>query len=88
MHIISTVALSIVLLSSLPAASATPTSPSSTPSSTQTAPRLAAQRSCFMSFKGLERQMCEAYREKKSCFMAFRSKDDRGWCEHLRDGKS
>lgn len=41
-----------------------------------------------MSFKGLERQMCEAYREKKSCFMAFRSKDDRGWCEHLRDGKS
>lgn len=44
--------------------------------------------SCFMTYDGPTRQFCEAYREGKSCFMAFRNRSDQGWCEHLKERKS
>lgn len=51
-------------------------------------PGQSSGRSCFMSYEGRDRQMCEAYREGKSCFMAFRSERDQGWCKHLKERKS
>ena len=45
------------------------------------------ERSCFMALDGVERQLCEAYKENKSCFMALDGAD-RGWCQALKEGKS
>ncbi len=47
-----------------------------------------SERSCFMSnLDGVDRQLCEAYKEDKSCFMALDGAD-RGWCEVLKEEKS
>ncbi|OGR95887.1 MAG: hypothetical protein A2016_10935, partial [Elusimicrobia bacterium GWF2_62_30] len=45
------------------------------------------ERSCFMALDGVDRQLCETYKEDKSCFMALDGAD-RGWCQVMKEGKS
>ncbi|MBD2680807.1 MULTISPECIES: hypothetical protein [Nostoc] len=47
-----------------------------------------SNRSCFIEFDGLERQMCQVAREGKSCFIAMESGLPQQLCEAYREGKS
>lgn len=46
------------------------------------------KKSCFITFNGPDRDFCQAYVEKRSCFMSFNDAENRGWCQYVREGKS
>ncbi len=47
-----------------------------------------SKKSCFITFNGPDRGFCQAYVEKRSCFMSFNDAENRGWCQYVREDKS